>query len=162
WRLGNPLLKHLGPFWVHGDVGGEAPSGSEIAFTSPWAARFVQSGGAPPAWRVINAAFDANLARQRFGFWKSDGSLWPLEDVLETKDGVQCTPDLNIHSGVPHPTPYCRKFGRTEHKAEAGYQALKQVIDRPGRVADYLKDFNAYTNYDGEHLCRFTQYLFPL
>jgi len=162
WRTENPLLKHLGPFWVYGEVGGEAPSGVEIAFTCPWAGRFIQSGGAPSPWKLINAAFDANLARQHFGFWKADGSLWTLDDVLETKNGVACTPELNIHSGKPHPTPWCRKFSRNERHAEANYLALKAAMDQPGRVAAYVKELDQYTNHDGEHLCRFTQYLFPL
>jgi hypothetical protein len=159
---GSPLLKRFGPWWVHGEVGGEAPSGVEIAFTCPWAAKFIQSGGTPSAWRFMNVVFDANLARQRFGFWKADGSLWTLEDVLETKHGVQVTPELNIHSGKPHPTPWCRKFGRTERQADPHYKALKAIIDDPAKVAGWQKELDGYTNYDDEHLCRFTQYLFPL
>ena len=162
WLQRQPLVKKLGPYWVHGEVGGEAPSGVEIAFTCPWAARFIQSGGTPLPWRMINSVFDANLARQHFGFWKQDGSLWTLDDVLETKDGVQITPDLNIHSGRPHSTPYCRKFGRTERFAEASYKALKAISNDPSKMAPYIKELEGYTNYDGEHLCRFTQYLFPL
>ena len=164
------LLRKLGTFWVHGEVGGEAPSGVEIAFTCPWAAKFVQSGGDPFAWRLTNGVFDANLARQRFGFWKEDGSLWTLEDAIPHKDGIPVrekngsfvTPELNIHSGRPHPTPYCRKFGRTERLAEPSYKALKAICDDPTRTAAYVKELEAYTNYDDEHLCRFTQYLFPL
>jgi hypothetical protein len=162
WLQQQPLLKKLGPFWVHGEVGGEAPSGVEIAFTCPWAAKFVQSGGAPSPWRLINAVFDANLARQRFGFWKQDGSLWTLDDVLETKEGVQVTPDLNIHSGRPHATPYCRKFGRNERFADASYKALNAIANDPAKMAPYIKELEGYSNYDDEHLCRFTQYLFPL
>jgi hypothetical protein len=162
WRTGHPLLKRLGPWWVHGEVGGEAPSGVEIAFTCPWAARFIQSGGAPSAWRLMNAAFDANLRRQNFGFWRDDGLVWTFKDAMTVKDGVHCTPELNIHSGRPHPTPYCKKFGRPEREATANYKAIKQVMDDPNRTASYVKELAQYTNYDDEHLCRFTQYLFPL
>jgi hypothetical protein len=157
-----PLLKKLGSFWVHGDPFGDAPSGEDIAFTNPLAVKWIQAGGPPLPWQQLRDEFKASLHRQRFGFFKRDGSLWTLADAQQG-DGTHIpihTPRLNIFSGRPHSEPSCFQFGRDTlpHRAwiKANLEAAK------GQLPEDAEAFLAYTNYDDEHLCRFTQRLFAL